>query len=69
MLKETLKPYYRYVIDGNYKRIHKFNFRKNILNKKYGFDLTMTESKMAEKLKAYKIWDCGLFKYVWKKND
>jgi hypothetical protein len=68
MLKEILKPDYKYVIDGSYKRIHKFNFRKNILNKKYGFDLTMTESKMAEKLKAYKIWDCGLYKYVWTKE-
>ena len=68
MLKEILKPDYRYVIDGSYKRIHKFNFRKNILNKKHGFDLTMTESKMAENLKAYKIWDCGLYKYIWAKE-
>ena len=66
-LKEILKPDYKYVIDGNYKRIHKFNFRKQLLHKKYGFDLSMTENEMSEKLKAYKIWDCGLYKYVWKK--
>ena len=68
ILKETLKPDYKYVING-YRRIHKFNFRKQILHKKYGFDLSMTEAEMAKKLKAYKIWDCGLFKYVWTKNN
>ena len=68
-LKEILKPDYKYVIDGNYKRIHKFNFRKQLLHKKYGFDLSMTENEMSEKLKAYKIWDCGLYKYVWKKEQ
>lgn len=65
-LKNILEPDYRYVIDGSYKRIHKFNFRKNVLHRKYGFPLSMTESQMAEKLNAYKIWDCGLLKYVWK---
>jgi hypothetical protein len=68
-LEKTLEPDYRYVIDGQYKRIHKFNFRKQILHKKYGFPLTMTENEMAEQLKAYKIWDCGLYKYVWRKNQ
>ena len=66
-LKDVLKPDYRYVINGSYKRIHKFNFRKQILHKKYGFDLSMTESEMAKALNAYKIWDCGLLKYVWEK--
>jgi hypothetical protein len=69
VLKETLKPDYRYVIDGYYDRIHKFNFRKGTLHKKYGFDLTMTENEMAEQLKAYKIWDCGLYKYVWQNHS
>jgi hypothetical protein len=68
-LKNILEPDYRYVIDGSYKRIHKFNFRKNVLHKKYGFPLSMTETQMAEKLNAYKIWDCGLLKYVWKKTE
>ena len=40
------------------------------LNKKYGLPLTMTESEMTRKLGYYKIWDCGLIKYVWKnKHD
>ena len=64
-LDKILKPDYRYVLNGSYKRIHKFNFRKQTIHKKYGLDLTMKESEMAEKLNAYKIWDCGLYKYVW----
>ena len=70
-LEKVLKPDYRYVFREEYglNRVHKFNFRKNTLHKKYGFPLTMTESQMTEKLGAYKIWDCGLFKYVWKGNS
>lgn len=67
-LGDVIEPNYRYVIDGDYKRIHKFNFRKEILSKKYNFPMTMTESDMAEKLNAHKIWDCGLYKYEWRKN-
>jgi hypothetical protein len=25
----------------------------------------MTESEMAKSIKAHKIWDCGLLRYVW----
>ena len=69
-LTDILKPDYRYFYPKEYgiKRVHKFNFRKNILNGKYGFPLTMTESEMCDKIGAYKIYDCGLFKYVWKNN-
>ena len=63
LYSETI-PDYKYT--KGFKRFHKFNFRKQILHKKYGFPLTMTESEMTEKLGYYKIWDCGLFKYVWK---
>lgn len=67
-LDGILKPDYRYVYSNNpTERIHKFNFRKKTLNKKYGLPLTMTESKMAKELGYYKIWDCGLYRYVWKK--
>lgn len=64
------KPDYRYYnpkID-RYKRFHKFNFRKTILNKKYHLPLTMTESEMTTKIGCSKIYDCGLIKYVWKKE-
>lgn len=67
-LESTLKPDYRYVFDGDYKRIHKFNFRKETLHKKFGLPLYLTESEMAKRIGAYKIWDCGLYKYVWRKK-
>lgn len=65
-----IKPTYWYICNKleKYKRYHKFNFRKNILHKKYGFSLDMTENEMTEKLGIYKIWDCGLIKYEWYKN-
>ena len=66
-LEKTLKPDYRYVI-GN-KRMHKFGFRKHILHRKYGLPLTMTEKEMCNKLGFHRIWDCGLFKYLWKKQS
>ena len=66
-LDEILDPDYRYVLKSNPERIHKFNFRKKLLNKKYGLPLTMTESEMAKEIGAFKIWDCGLFRYVWNK--
>ena len=63
-LDSVLKPDYKYT-NGHGERKHKFGFRKQILHKKYGFPLTMTESQMTKELGYYKIWDCGLFKYVW----
>jgi hypothetical protein len=61
-------PDYKYAILNENIRKHKFGFRKNTLHKKYDLPLTMTESEMAKKIKAYKIWDCGLIKYVWEKE-
>ena len=63
-LDEILKPDYRYTKNQN-DYIHKFNFRKEKLHNKYGLPLTMTEKEMTEELGFYRIWDCGLFKYVW----
>ena len=60
------KPDYRYYSPNNgLERIHKFNFRKQTLHKKYGLSLEMTEKDMTEALGFYRIWDCGLIKYVW----
>lgn len=64
-LVSVLKPDYRYYYNNKFERIHKFNFRKQILHKKFGLSLTMTESEMCKAIGAYKIWDCGLFKFVW----
>lgn len=69
-LDEILKPEYRYYNEkvDKYKRFHKFGFRKSILHKKYGFPMTMTELEMTKALGYDRIWDCGLFKYVWRKE-
>ena len=68
-VENVLKPDYRYVLSSNPKeRLHKFNFRKLILYKKYSLPLSMTESKMVKELGYSKIWDCGLIKYVYKKQ-
>lgn len=65
---KELEPDYKYFKDDALKRIHKFNFRKERLSKLYGLPKEMTESEMVKKLKYYKIWDCGLIRYVWKNN-
>lgn len=63
-----LPPNYKYYNPYNGAiRHHKFNFRKQILHKKYGLPLTMTETEMTEKLGYSKIYDCGLIRYVWKR--
>ena len=70
-LDETLRPEYRYYnpqVD-KYKRYHKFGFRKSVLHKKYGLPMHMTETEMARALGYVKVWDCGLFKYVWHKDN
>lgn len=64
--KYTAPDYTYYNSSVNkYKRFHKFGFRKNILSRKYGFPLTMTEKEMAKKLGYDRIWNCGLIRYVW----
>lgn len=68
-IEKYTKPDYKYYNDSTtdlkYKRIHKMNFNKQKLHKKYGFPLTMTETEMAKELGYDRIWDCGLIKYVW----
>jgi hypothetical protein len=62
--------YYNPKVD-RYQRFHKFGFRKQVLLKKYPDILTpeMTETEMVKELGYDRIWDCGLIKYVWKKNN
>lgn len=61
--------YYNPTID-RYRRFHKFGFRKKILLKKYPDILVseMTETEMVKVLGYDRIWDCGLIKYVWRKE-
>ena len=70
-LVSITKPDYRYYNNkiDKFKRFHKFSFNKNKLSKKYGFPLTMTEKEMAIEAGFDRIWDCGLFKYVWKNDE
>lgn len=65
-LAEELAPDYRYV--NGQKREHKFGYRKTKLNKKYGVPLEWTEKQMTEYLGFYKIYDCGLLRYEWRKQ-
>lgn len=70
-LESILKPDYSYV-DGTGHRLHKFLCRKDRLIKKYpnkGLTNIMTESEMCEILKFYKLWNCGLLKYVYYKQS
>ena len=63
----VLPPDYRYVVGKE--RLHKFNFRKQTLSRKYGFPLSMSEKEMCHRLGYYRIWDCGLYKYVWENGN
>ena len=52
------------------RRYHKLDFRKRILMEKdKKLSKGMTEEEMANKLGFFRIWDCGLFKYVWRNPD
>lgn len=70
VLERKCPPDYRYYNErvARYKRFHKMAFSKTSLHKKYGFPMTMTETEMVKELGYDRIWDCGLFKYVWKSN-
>lgn len=57
---------YKWVISK--KRLHKSNFRKSRLVKS-GHDINKSESDiMIEDVGAFKVWDCGLKKWILKNN-
>ena len=64
-------PDYRYYNErvSRFERIHKMKMMKSKLSKKYGFPMDMTEWEMARELGYDRIWDCGLFRYMWKKKE
>ena len=70
VLDEILPPDYKYFNSKSteLKRIHKFNCRKERLSKKYNLPISLTEREMTQQLKIYRIYDCGLYKYVWSAN-
>lgn len=59
-------PNYFYSNDNDYNRLRKEKFRKQVLIKKHGFSPELTEMQMVKELGYGRIWDSGLFKYVWK---
>lgn len=68
-LDGIIKPNYRYVsVSHPTERIHKFNFRKKLLLKRYNINNKKTESELTNELGYYKIWDCGLLRYKWVNN-
>ena len=68
-LDSVLKPDYHYVDKTNpTKRIHKFNLRKKTLHNKHNLPMDLTETEMVKRLNLTRIWDCGLYKYVWNKK-
>jgi hypothetical protein len=70
-IEKILKPDYKYYhnkLQQN-QRIHKMSLSKNIMIKKYGLDNRLTEWEMAQQLGFDRIWDCGLIKYIWKKEE
>lgn len=62
-------PDYRYFKPSEgVKRLHKFGFRKQKLHKKHNLPMSMTENEMTKKLGYFKVYDCGLIRYVWTKK-
>ena len=73
LVKSTPPDYHYQMSSLGMKRVHKFNFRKqNILKKygnKYNLNEMMTEKEMCKIIGANRIYDCGLLKYIWKKEN
>jgi hypothetical protein len=63
-LDKILPPDYRYVI-GN-KTYHKFAFRRKQLPKLLGkaFDPLLTEVENMRNAGFYRIWNCGLLRFI-----
>lgn len=61
----TTPPNYWYIIEKE--RKHRFSFRKSELVKS-GFDPQKTEREIMRERGILRIYDCGQYKYVWKKD-
>lgn len=64
VLDKVLRPDYKYVI-GN-KTFHKFAFRRKYLPAILGimFDPTLSETENMRRAGYYRIWNCGLMRFV-----
>lgn len=63
ILDKILKPDYSYII--NNKRIHKFNFRKDAIKRKFSniYNKNLSESENMKNIGILKIYDCGKIRY------
>lgn len=67
--EESITPQnYSYLTKNGSKRVNRFSMRKDILVKKYGCPEGMTEAEFCKENKYYRIYDCGSYKFVWKKE-
>lgn len=57
------EPNYHYIVAG--KRVHRFNFRKDLLVKR-GYDSTKTEREIMSELGYLRTFDCGSKKWIFK---
>lgn len=65
-------PNYWYLLKKNSykKRVHRFAFRKSLLNKKLDvFDKEKSEWENMKQNGNDRVWDCGTIKYVWCNNN
>lgn len=66
-LDKIIDPDYSYVVNG--RKIHKSNFRKSNIKKKFDVNIEgKTERQLMEELNIPRIWDCGKARYVWRKK-
>jgi hypothetical protein len=64
VLDHEITPDYQYT--DYVIREHKFNLRKNKIQKRYNIDITAkTEKQLCDQLGFDRIWDCGKKKWVW----
>ena len=61
------KPNYYYVIGD--KKFYRYNFRKEILKKKYGCPENMSEREFCFNQKWYRIYDCGCLCFKWNNKE
>lgn len=67
-LVKELPPDYYYVVDN--KRKHKFGFRhKHLKNKLAEYDSSLSEVENCHKNGLFRIWNCGLLKYEYRKEN
>lgn len=68
-LDHISNPTYYYLSTDKQHRFHRFNFRKQLLKKKFPdiFDKKLTEYEIMRKAGRYRIWDCGNLVFLYKK--